>query len=123
MIKVTIPFELMDLNRFIDIERGNKYGAAEAKKNETRKCQMIFLNAKRKGFKINNFPIELHTIWYTKDGRKDPDNIVFAKKFILDGMVNAKVIPNDGQKQIGGFVDKIKKDKNFPRIEIEIKEC
>lgn len=34
---------------------------------------------------------------------RDPDNIVSAKKFILDALQTQGIIPNDGQKQVLGF--------------------
>lgn len=43
-----------------------------------------------------------------KDRRKDPDNLLSgAIKCLLDGLVKAGVLPNDGQRQIrgiGGYV-------------------
>jgi Holliday junction resolvase RusA-like endonuclease len=42
--------------------------------------------------------------WFLKDARKDPDNIIAAKKFILDGMVAAKVLANDTQKNFLGII-------------------
>jgi hypothetical protein len=43
--------------------------------------------------------------WQCPDRRHNPDNIVSARKFILDGMVKAKVIENDGWDQVAGFTD------------------
>ena len=54
--------------------------------------------------------------------RKDKDNIAFAKKFILDGMIQAKLIQNDGWKEISGFTDEFHVDKNNPRVEVTIYE-
>lgn len=43
--------------------------------------------------------------WTVKDRRKDKDNIAFAKKFILDGLVEAGILPNDGWEYVGGWID------------------
>lgn len=43
--------------------------------------------------------------WHMKNKRTDPDNISFAKKFILDGLVVAQIIPKDNWKYVGGFID------------------
>lgn len=48
--------------------------------------------------------------WYTST-RADPDNIAFAKKFILDGLQMAGVIENDNQKHVGRLSDVIEKSK------------
>lgn len=60
--------------------------------------------------------------WYCKNQKKDPDNISFAKKFILDGMVKAGVLENDGWKQVAGFQDEFYLDKQHPRVEVELLE-
>jgi hypothetical protein len=114
--KITIFGELTDLNTYINKERGNKYGGAGIKKRETLKCMRYFLGKK----KINQ-PISLSFAWYVKNKRKDPDNIAFAKKFILDGMVAAKIIKNDGFKNIHSFGgDKFFVDSKNPRVEVFI---
>ena len=60
--------------------------------------------------------------WYRKDRRSDPDNIAGGIKFILDGLVKAGKLENDGWKQINSIVHKFEVDKENPRVEIEIKE-
>lgn len=47
--------------------------------------------------------VEFH--WIEINRKRDPDNFIFAKKFILDGMVKAGMLPNDGWNNIAGFVD------------------
>lgn len=41
--------------------------------------------------------------WREKYATRDPDNIVSAKKFVLDGLVLAKVLPDDGWRWVRGF--------------------
>lgn len=56
--------------------------------------------------------VEFH--WVEINRKRDPDNFIFAKKFILDGMVKSGVIPNDGMKNIAGFTDtwEVRSDTN-----------
>lgn len=42
-------------------------------------------------------------IWHERDRRRNPDNLCAAIKFVLDGLVVAKVLENDGWDQIAGF--------------------
>lgn len=58
--------------------------------------------------------------WREKDRRRDPDNIAAAKKFILDAMVTAGVIENDGWKQISGWSDRFSIDKKHPGVAVEV---
>ena len=59
--------------------------------------------------------------WIEKGKRRDPDNIAMAKKFILDGMVHAGVLENDGWGQIAGWSDEFKIDKARPGVEVTLK--
>lgn len=54
--------------------------------------------------------------------KKDKDNIAFGIKFILDGMIEARVIANDGWGEIANFEHRFEVDKDCPRIEIELEE-
>lgn len=117
MKHLLIEGELTALNEFIDAERRNRYIAAKIKKDETGYCQDV---AKKSGLKLQetDFPCALIITWYVKNKRKDADNIAFAKKFILDGLVEAGVLPNDNRKYVQGFIDVVKEDKERQRIEI-----
>ena len=101
MQTITIKGSFTSLNEYINAERGNRYAAAEIKKNETERAYWHFKNLP----KINQYPIKLEFTWFVKDKRKDPDNISFAKKFILDGMVESGFIKNDGFNNISEFKD------------------
>jgi|TARA_R110000787_G_scaffold154708_3_gene268439 Holliday junction resolvase RusA-like endonuclease len=61
-------------------------------------------------------------LWYEKDKRRDPDNVRVGIKFILDGLVQAGILPTDGWKCITGLEDRFYVDKERPRVEIEIVE-
>ena len=40
-------------------------------------------------------PCKLKFTWLVPNKRRDLDNLAFASKFVLDGMVKANVIPSD----------------------------
>jgi Holliday junction resolvase RusA-like endonuclease len=96
MNSFTIPCELCTLNDYISAERTNKHIAASIKKKQTKLitlyCKQLKIN------KTKQYDLEIN--WFTKNKRKDSDNVFFAIKFIQDGMVEAGVIENDGYKQI-----------------------
>lgn len=62
--------------------------------------------------------VKVGITWYCKNQKIDPDNLSFAKKFVIDGLVAAGVIDNDGWKNILGFEDRFEVDKVNPRVEI-----
>lgn len=123
MIEIIIDQELVDLNTYIQAERSHRFKASRIKKEQTNivafECQL----AMRKGAKIEakDMPLDFEFHWYTKNKRKDKDNIVFAKKFIFDGMVESGLLKNDGWKEIGTFTDSVSVDKENPRVVIKIK--
>lgn len=107
--------ELTDLNSYIRAERTNRYKAAKIKEKETNR---VWIEAKAQGIKKQDKPIGIIIKWYTKNKKKDKDNIAFAKKFILDGLIAAGVIEDDGYEDIAFFVDLFEVDKTNPRIEV-----
>ena len=118
-MKLTIQGELTDLNSYINAERRNLHIAAKIKRDETARvsseCMASGIFNKR--LKV---PVFLKITWYCKNKRKDRDNICFAKKFICDGLVLARVIPNDGWNDIVGFSDTFEIEKKHPRVEVDI---
>ena len=101
MHTITIKGSFTSLNEYINAERSNKFQAAKIKKEETERAYWYFINKP----KIKDYPVNIEFVWFVKGKRKDPDNISFAKKFILDGMVKAGFIDNDNLNNISGFKD------------------
>lgn len=63
---------------------------------------------------------DIHFLWVEENGRRDKDNIAFAKKFILDGLVKAGVLPDDGWRWVGRLSDEFVVDKERPRVEVTL---
>ncbi len=117
---LTIPGSLTSLNEYIRIERGasGKFLANKVKQNET---EMIAWIAKQQLRDVCiNTPCFIETNWYCETQRQDPDNVVFAKKFILDGLVMAGTLKNDTMEYVVGFMDTVNVDKSNPRIEVNL---
>lgn len=69
-----------------------------------------------------DFKIDVAFTWYRKNKRTDPDNITVGQKFILDALVVAGVLKNDGWNEINSINHVFKVDKDNPRVEITISE-
>lgn len=67
---------------------------------------------------ITSYPVSISFKWIMTNQRKDPDNIASTKKYILDALVKAGILENDGWKQISGFTDEFEIDKEHPRVEV-----
>ena len=92
-------------NEYIRAERGNKYAAAEMKKTWTEAVAWTAREQIAKGLQTGIKRASIEFVWRVKNERTDPDNICFAKKFVLDGLVMAGVLVNDGFKNIAGLSD------------------
>jgi Holliday junction resolvase RusA-like endonuclease len=113
-MKFDIEGRLPGLNEIIEAAKSH-YGAY-AKMKQTYTDMVAWLAKKLPRFE----KVALVITWYEPDLRRDLDNIMAGQKFILDGMVQAGVIPDDSQKYILGIYHRFKVDRQNPRVEVEI---
>ena len=118
-MKFVIQGSLPDLNEYTKTCRGNAYGANTLKKNTER---IITLYARQARLKPFTKPVMIHIEWFEKNNRRDIDNVVFAKKFILDALVKMHVLSNDSRKYVKEITDHVETDTVNPRIEVTILE-
>ena len=97
---ITINYNFTYLNEYIAKERSNRYAAAKIKRDTTYAISLML-----KGKPKIHTPCKLHFHWLVSSKRRDLDNVSFAKKFILDSMVKADIIPNDNLNHIIEFTD------------------
>ena len=94
------------LNEYIDCERGSTIAAAAMKKKCTEQVKAQCVSQQIESVKGK---VDLLFEWHSST-RHDPDNVAFAKKFILDGLQAAGVLENDNRKFIGTMADEIVND-------------
>lgn len=111
--------EFTQLNDYIRVERANKFGAASIKENETARAEQACDGLP----KLARYPVDVIFTWYREDRRTDPDNIGFAAKFVLDGMVKAGVLRDDGMTEIASITHRFKVDKNAPGVSVYIRRA
>lgn len=103
---IRIYCDFVYLNEYINTERRNKYAAAKIKDNLT---DEVAFQCGLKRFEEPQGKVDMIFKWHVK-GRHDSDNIAFAKKFVLDGMVKAGVLENDSPKFVRHLADYIYRD-------------
>lgn len=96
------------LNEYIDCERGSTIAAAAMKKKCTEQVKEQCLSQQIESVKGK---VDLLFEWHSST-RHDPDNVAFAKKFILDGLQAAGVLENDNRKFIGTMADEVVNDND-----------
>lgn len=116
LYKFSIPGRFASLNDYINAERSNRNYGASIKRKETKRAA-----AAAYGIPKFEHPVWLHFKWIEPNTRRDIDNVAFAKKFILDGLVSAGVLENDNRQYVVGFEDDFSEiDKDNPRVEVTI---
>lgn len=111
MKTIIIPWKMPGFNEMIEAAHKNVSWLSNRKRKVTRyvlmkdewtqRLCMLFQEARLEPAKS----IFITFTWVEVDCRRDPDNIAAAKKFILDALVTAGILKNDGWKQIRGWTD------------------
>ena len=116
---VVLIGSLPSLNDVIEANRRNKYAGAKMKKTIQNSIGMQIMSQCKDKFDM----LQINIKWYEKNRKRDYDNVSSSKKFILDALVQCKIIANDGQKNIyPKFIDEFYLDRDNPRVEIELIE-
>lgn len=100
-MQIRIDHVFTSLNPYIDAERINRFKAAQIKREETFIATSFAAASMVKP--ISAYPVDVVFMWHCSNTRTDPDNIAFAQKFILDGIVKAGILQNDRWKEIGSL--------------------
>lgn len=116
--KFEISKRLMGLNEFIKKCNSSRYLSNNAKQQE--QAYIIWCIREQLGNLRIDKPVIGHFTWIEENKRRDLDNICFAKKFILDALVQAKVLKNDNRKIVTNFTDSFEyADKSKVIVELE----
>ena len=112
-----IEMKLPSLNDYIKECRRNRYAGAKMKR-DIENILAVYL------MELPEFdkPVVIHFHWIEDNRRRDLDNVAFAKKFILDALVECGKIKGDSQKYVVGFTDTFEV-KDWPQIVVEIEEA
>lgn len=116
----TIKGQLSGTNEINKANRGNRFKGAGLKHSEQ---EVVIWSIREQ--KPQTLPETLHDFeikFYEPNNRRDADNVYSAIKVILDGMVKAHVLKEDGRRYVRHIKNEIYTDKVHPRIEIYAKE-
>lgn len=113
-MRIVFDYKYPSLNEYINACRTHWSRGAKMK----RACdEATVLMIRMQRVKPIAEPVRLRFVWHERTARRDWDNIRFAAKFILDGLVKAGVLPDDGQKWVRGIADSVVVDgKQFVEV-------
>lgn len=118
---IMILGDFTSLNDYIGAERSNRFQAAKIKKMETNRVALSC--AGLSPIPSDAYPLMVHFDWYTSDARTDADNVDFARKFILDGLVSAGILENDSRRFIAGGSYLCHVDAHNPRVVVSFEKA
>ena len=105
-MKIKIPFSLPTLNDVLAMAKMQRRNYSPYSKQKSELTGIIKTIARRQFDGLLKHPVEVAIKWICANRRTDPDNIAGAgKKFVLDGLIEANILDNDGWKQIVSFED------------------
>ena len=110
--------KLPGLNEYTKANRSNQYAGSTMKK----KAENIVIWSIKRDLPdvVIKVPVTVDFRWIEANRKRDLDNICFAKKFILDGMVKSGLIANDNWSHVTGFVDHFELgDENMVIVSIQ----
>lgn len=98
-----IPGRLPGMNEYSGAQRSNKYKGAAMKRGEQDRIVRL-LKQQLQGVHIDT-QVNIYYEFIEPNRKRDKDNISgFAEKVIQDALVEARVLDNDGWKNIGRIV-------------------
>lgn len=117
--KFEIKEKLPGLNEYTKSNRTNKFAGATLKK-KTEEHIYYYILEQLRNIKISR-KVFITFTWVEENGKRDLDNICFAKKFILDALVKAGALGNDNKSHVSGFMDKFEYAKES-KVIVELEE-
>lgn len=119
-MKFIISGRLPGLNEVIGASRYNRFAGAKQKREATDLCRFHII---AQNVQKISAPVMVHFTWYERDRRRDCDNVATGAKFILDALVEQKILPNDNRKWVRGISHLFPEpDPLKPRIEVTVTE-
>lgn len=114
---------LASLNEYIAQCRIHPQKGAKLKREQQEQVEYDILIAKQQNrLTAVNKPVIVHFYYELSDRRRDLDNVSsFAKKVILDALVEMGILQNDTQQWVRGFTDTFYHGK-VDRIGVELEE-
>ena len=118
--RLVIEGRMPGLNEYARVERASRYEAARMKREWT---GLVSAAARAHGMPRFDGPVEVSFLWVEPNRRRDLDNVAFAKKFVLDGLVMSGAIPDDSPAHVVGLADRFSYDRARPRVEVEVRDA
>ena len=117
--RAEIPYKFPSFNEYIRVNRGYKgnYTGAKLKSEIERNIAYAL-----KDLPVFARPVVINLTWVEGNMKRDWDNVIYAKKFIVDALVAIGKLSDDGRKYVRGYSDYYAYEKGIWKVIVEIKE-
>lgn len=112
-----VPRRLPGANEYTEACRKNARAGGRMKREAT---EAVAWAARAAGAHPMRCPVTVRITWVEPNMRRDKDNVRFAAKFVLDGLVTAGVMPGDGWKHVEMIEDRYLVNARNPRVVVEV---
>lgn len=118
---IVIPGRLDGLNELIAANRTHWSKGRDLKESNEALVHLAITQGRIQPIK-GAFTMKI--LWLEKDDARDPDNILSAKKYILDALQQAQIIKNDNMAHLKGLTEQwdIAQEGETPGVYIDIEE-
>ena len=116
MEKLEIPYKFPSFNEYVNECRKNRFAGAKMKR-QIQDNIMWFVKRLPKFEK----PVKIHFHWIEGNNKRDYDNVAYAKKFILDSLVECGKLADDNRKIVTAFTDTFENGGDW-KVILEITE-
>ena len=120
---VWIPHTLPGMNEIIRAAKKPSWSDESYTKLKQSLLQELWLTILTAKLVRPSRPIRVVFNWYEPDKKRDIDNIRAGAKFIMDALVQAKVISDDGWACVVGMADTFSVDKDNPGVMVVLEEA
>ena len=117
MERIEIPYKFPSLNEYTSANRTKWQSGAKLKKQIQKEIGWFL-----KDLPTFTNPVFIEFTWIEGNRRRDWDNVTYAKKFILDALVEQGKLHDDGRKNVKGHRDNFSYKKDEWKVIVEIKE-
>lgn len=119
--RFVIPGRLPGLNEIVAASKDHFGSYAKMKRSLTKTVAAQAVATAGRTGKPRFRRVAVFVRWVEPNRRRDKDNIEAGIKFILDGLVEAGIIPNDGWRHVADIHHSFAVDRDNPRVEVILK--
>ena len=115
---LTIPGKLPSLNEYTRACRAGAYTGARMKRETEDRIGWEIARQVRGRPRLSGVAVAFS--WHEPDKRRDPDNVIAGKKWVLDALVRGGVIAGDSWRHVLAITDRWYCDPDAPRVVVTI---